>query len=142
MSTPLNKVTGFFKSRPKLTKILGIAALVIIALIASGNEKVSSFIRNVRGVAEVVSGAESSGGGSGSSAGGEANLDELFGPVTTDYSTTNRSTAPSSSTGYSTTTEGNLWNEIRDGYEDGDQAAEAERRAQEEWLRSIDVKSN
>lgn len=149
MSSKIDEVLRFFKSRPKLTKVIGVIALIAIALFCSMNEKAHALLVGIRQTAQAVSGTEPAPSSNGKTT---SSGDDIWGSAAVDYSPTNSSTLPNLSsdysptnktsptsyiptTEYSTTNSEQRWLEIRNGYDDGDKAADAERREQDEWLR-------
>jgi hypothetical protein len=140
---------NFFKGKPKLKKIIGAIVLIAIALFCAMNEKAHAVLVQITKGANAISGTESAPAANKktSSTGAQSgeNSSSIFPSVTSDYSTTNSSssssvysptnkTTPTSyvpTTEYSTTNSEQRWLEIRNGYEDGDEAAEAERRLQQ-----------
>jgi hypothetical protein len=123
---------NLFKNKKKLTKIIVIVVLGAVALFCSTNEKASSVLAQIIKPSDTVSGTESSpaknqkASSTGTQTGESSSSTSSSSP--TGYSTTNR-TSPTDyapSTGYSTTNSDQLWSEIRNGYDDGDKAADEE----------------
>ncbi|MCL2765455.1 MAG: hypothetical protein FWD40_09290 [Treponema sp.] len=118
ISNILNKIS-FFKGKKKSTQIIGIIALVLIALFVSSNDKAQSLLTKIRQTAEVIAGTELTPE--------ENEMAPSSSPASSSDSSSS-SVFPSLTPNYSTTNSENLWLEIRQGFADGDEAADHEIR--------------
>lgn len=143
----VRKITGIFKGKKKMSKVIGAVVLVAAGLFFSSNEKAAALLVRFREVMNVISGNEPTTTTTGTKSTSTSTGDDIFGSPAHDYSPTNSSdlpvlsndysptnkTSPTSyipTTEYSTTNSEQKWLEIRGGYDDGDKAAEAEKRRQ------------
>ncbi|MCL2804362.1 MAG: hypothetical protein FWD26_00280 [Treponema sp.] len=113
-------IKNILKDKKKM-RIIGIIVMIIAVVIFTTNEKAHSLLAPIINAAQIIAGTESTPAASQRSTSAPASTGS-----STGSSASGSSVLPSTTPNYSTTNSQQLWTEIRRGYADGDQAAEAE----------------